>query len=104
MPDALGSLGLDQKGYSWGRKRRRGWRERGRGKEEKMEKGEEGRRRKRRRRPPHLRHRPLWGNQTPGLVESENSSAGEELRLLKSISLHKDYDKIAAFMVTGSYY
>ena len=74
------------------------------GEEEKMEEGEEGRRRKRRRKPPHPRHRPLWGSQTPGLVESENSSAGEESGLLKSISFHKDCDKMAAFMVTGSYY
>ena len=52
----------------------------------------------------HLRHRPLWGSQTPGLVESENSTAGEELRLLKSTSLYKDCDKIAVCMVKGSYY
>ena len=69
----------------------------GGGEGEKMEKEEEEE-------AAHLRHRPLWGSQTPGLVESENSTAGEELRLLKSTSLYKDCDKIAVCMVKGSYY
>ena len=50
----------------------------------------------------HLRH--FGEARQLGLVESDNSSAGEELGLLKSTFLHKDCDKIAAFMVKGSYY
>ena len=69
-----------------------------------MEKGEEGTGRKRRRRPPISGTDHFGEARQPGLVESENSSAGEELGLLKSTSLHKDCDKIKAFMVKGSYY
>lgn len=93
-------------------KGRRGVGGRGWGGEERRVGGGEGEKMERKRREKeeeeeeaaHLRHRPLWGSQTPGLVESENSTAGEELGLLKSTSLYKDCDKIAVCMVKGSYY